>query len=58
MTAEDARTWVKMKARFPYIPERTPDDMTTAKAIHLNGSSYLIGLHFSGHPNTVLDAER
>ena len=29
--------------RLPDIPEKTPYDMTTANAIHLNIRSYLLG---------------
>ena len=32
--------------------------MTTARAIHLNGNSHYLKVHFSDRPNTVVDAER
>ena len=32
--------------------------MTSAKAIHLNGNSHSLRVHFSHRPNTIVDAER
>lgn len=53
MTTANPRT----RIRFPDIPERTPDDMTSIKAIHLNGNSHALRVHFADRPNTVVDAE-
>ena len=57
MTTTNTKTSSKSRIRFPDIPERTPDDMTSAKAIHLNGKSHYLGLYFAERPNTVVDAE-
>ena len=57
MAAADIRTSKIARIRFPDIPERTPDDMTSAKAIHLNGKSHFLGVHFADRPNTIVDAE-
>ena len=57
MATVDNETWSLARIRFPDIPERTPDDMTTARAIHLNGNSHALKVHFSVRPNTVVDAE-
>ena len=58
MATTNNETWIPARIRFPYIPERTPDDMTTARAIHLNGNSHALKIHFSDRTNTVVDAER
>ena len=55
--APNAKASSKGRIRFPDIPERTPDDMTSAKAIHLNGNSHYLKIHLSDRPNTVVDAE-
>ena len=47
----------KTPVRFPDIPERTPDDMTSARAIHLNGRSHYLGLFFADRPGTLVDSE-
>ena len=57
MTTTRTNKTAKSQIRFPDIPERTPDDMTSAKAIHLNGRSYHLGLYFAGRPGTVVDSE-
>ena len=57
MTTAHAKAQRQERVRFPDIPERSPDDMTSAKAIHLNGKSHYLGLFFSDRPNTVVDAE-
>ena len=57
MTTTRTNKTAKSQIRFPDIPERTSDDMTSAKAIHLNGRSYHLGMYFADRPNTVVDAE-
>ena len=57
MTAANIRTSTKAWIRFPDIPERTPDDMTSARVIHLNGNSHSLSVHFADRPNTIVDAE-
>ena len=47
----------KSRIRFPDIPERTPDDMTSAKAIHINGRSHSLRFYFADRPNTIVDSE-
>lgn len=51
-------SWTLARIRFPDIPKRTPDDMTTARAIHLNGNSHTPKVHFSKRTNNIVDAER
>ena len=58
MATANTETSSKARIRFPDIPERTPDDMTSAKAIHLNGNSHSLRVHFADRPNTIVDAER
>lgn len=58
MATANNETWSLARIRFPGIPERTPDNMTTARAIHLNGNSHYLKVHFSDRPNDVVDAER
>ena len=58
MTTGNTKTWSKARVRFPDIPERTPDDMTSIRAIHLNGKSHSLRVHFADRPNTMVDAER
>ena len=58
MTTTNAKTYSKVRIRFPDIPERTPDDMTSAKAIHMNGKANSVRVHFADRPNTIVDAER
>ncbi len=57
MATANIKTSSKSRIRFPDIPERTPDDMTSAKAIHLNGKSNSLRVHFADRPNTIVDAE-
>ena len=57
MTTANTRTSGKTKLRFPDPPERTPDDMTSVKAIHINGQSHSLKMHFADRPNTIVDAE-
>ena len=57
MATANTKTSGKTRIRFPDIPERTPDDMTSAKAIHLNGNSHALKMHFADRPNIVVDAE-
>ena len=58
MKTDNTEIWCVARIRFPAIPERTPDDMTSAKAIHLNGNSHALKVHFAHRPHTVVDAER
>ena len=58
MAAANTKTSRKSRVRFPDIPERTPDDITSAKAIHLNGNSHNLRVHFADRPNTIVDGER
>ena len=58
MTTAKVETAKQGQVRFPDIPERTPDDMTSAKAIHLNGKSHYLDRYFADRPNTLVDAER
>ena len=58
MTTSHTKSYSKARIRFPDIPERTPDDMTSARAIHLNGNSHSLRVHFADRPNTIVDAER
>ena len=58
MATANSGTSAKARTRFPDPPERTPDDMTSVKAIHLNGNSHALRLHFADRPNTIVDAER
>ena len=57
MTTTRTNKTARSPIRFPDIPERTPNDMTSAKAIHLNGRSHYLGQYFADRPNTVVDAE-
>ena len=57
MATANSETSAKARIRFPDPPERTPDDMTSIKAIHLNGKSHALRLHFADRPNTIIDAE-
>ena len=57
MAAANAKTPSKARIRFPDIPERNPDDMTSAKAIYLNGNSHALKVHFAHRHNTIVDAE-
>ena len=57
MTTARVETAKQAHVRFPDIPERTPDDMTSAKAIHLNGKSHYLDRYFADRPNTLVDAE-
>ena len=57
MTTAKVDTAMQGQVRFPDIPERTPDDMTSAKAIHLNGKSHYLDRYFADRPNTLVDAE-
>ncbi len=57
MSTANIRTSRKARIRFPDIPERLPDDMTSAKAIHLNGNSHNLRVHFADRPNSIVDAE-
>ena len=57
MTSTNTKTSSKSRIRFPDIPERTPDDMTSAKAIHINGRSHSLRFYFADRPNTVVDSE-
>ncbi len=57
MTTARINTSRKRWIRFPDPPEKTPDDMTSAKAIHLNGNSHSLKIHFADRPNTIVDAE-
>ena len=57
MATTNSGTSAKARIRFPDPPERTPDDMTSIKAIHLNGKSHALRLHFADRPNTIIDAE-
>jgi len=57
MTTANRKSQALVRIRFPDIPERTPDDMTSAKAIHLNGRSHSLRVHLSNQPNTIVDAE-
>ena len=58
MTVAKIKHAASGRVRFPDIPERSPHDMTSARAIHLNGRSHSLRVHFSRRPNTVVDAER
>ena len=57
MSTANATTPTLARIRFPDIPERTPDDMTSVKAIHLNGKSHSLRVHFADRLNTIVDAE-
>ena len=57
MATANTRTSGKAPVRFPDPPERTPDDMTSIKAIHMNGNSPALMVHFADRPNTMVDAE-
>ena len=57
MTSTDLKAFREGRVRFPDPPERTPDDMTSVKAIHLNGISHALKMHLADRPNTVIDAE-
>ena len=57
MTTSKTKSSSKGRVRFPDIPERTPDDMTSAKAIHFNGKSHGLKVHLSDRPNTIVDGE-
>ena len=57
MATANTRTSGKAPIRFPDPPERTPDDMTSIKAIHMNGNSHALMVHFADRPNTMVDAE-
>ena len=57
MTTANPKTYTHPRIIFPDIPERDPDDMTSAKTIHLNGKSHALRVHFSNRPNTIVDAE-
>ena len=57
MATANTRTSGKARVRFPDPPERTLDDMTSIKAIHMNGNSHALMVHFSDRPNTIVDAE-
>ena len=57
MTTANIKTSRKRRVRFPDPPERTPDNMTSAKTIHLNGNSHALRIHFADRPNTIVDAE-
>ena len=58
MATVNDETWSLAPIRFPDIPERTPDDMTTAKAIRLNGNSHALKVHFAHRPSAIVYAER
>ena len=57
MATANTGTSLKARIRFPDPPDRTPDDMTSIKTIHLNGNSHALRLHFTDRPNTIVDAE-
>ena len=57
MATANTRTSGKARVRFPDPPERTPADMTSIKAIHMNGNSHALMVHFADRPNTIVDAE-
>ena len=57
MATSNTGTPPKARIRFPYPPDRTPDEMTSVKAIHLNGNSHALKVHFADRPNTIVDAE-
>ena len=46
-------------ARLPVqIMMEVPDDMTSARAIHLNGNSHSLRVHYADRLNIAVDAER
>ena len=47
MATANTRTSGKARVRFPDPPERTPADMTSIKAIHMNGNSHALMVHFA-----------
>ena len=57
MTTSNTKSSSKARTRFPDIPERPPDDMTGARAIHLNGNSHSLRVHYGDRPNAVVDGE-
>ena len=56
MTTSNTKAPAK-RGYVPGHPGEAPDDMTSARAIRLNGNSHSLRVHYADRPNTIVDAE-